>query len=71
MRTAIVTILAMWAALAAGTALWMWAQNRWARYQHGEQCACGLFDLDGIEAQWTEVAVHQRDLCAPLREVIR
>jgi hypothetical protein len=55
----------LWMAAAAG---WWWLQRRWSEYQHGDRCACGLFGLEDIHAQHTEVAVHERGRCFPIRE---
>ena len=72
MGQVIVTILVLWAALAVGTGIWVWVQQRWSRYQHGaDMCACGLYPLHDIHAQHTTVAVHERERCFPRREALR
>lgn len=59
------------AILAAITIVWNWLQSRWTAYQHGaDRCACGLYDLTDINGQRTSVAIHRRDLCAPIREML-
>lgn len=49
---------------------WWWIQQKWSEHQHGDRCACGLFGLEDIHAMHTTVAVHERDMCAPKREMI-
>lgn len=57
--------------LAALTVAHYWLQDKWREYQHGmNRCACGLFDLADINGQRTSVAIHRREMCAPLREML-
>ena len=50
---------------------WFWLHRRWSEYQHGDRCACGLYGLEDIHAQHTDVAVHERSRCFPRSEWVK